>query len=78
MKKIAVNRKIRYLTKKIQAVKKFRMNLKNHKLMRKVQVMKKKANLTKANRKKEILKKTKTQRKKMNLKLWMKRKRRNF
>ena len=40
--------------------------------MRKVQVMKKKANLTKANRKKEILKK------KMNLKLLMRRKRKKF
>ena len=46
--------------------------------MRKVQVMKKKVNLTKVSCKKEILKKTKTQKKKMNLKLLMKRKRKNF
>ena len=51
--------------------------------MRIAQAMKKKANLTKANLMKKnqnqaTRKKTKAQRKKLNLKLWMKRKRRNF
>ncbi len=67
-----MNHKFHNLPRKIQAAKKFLANLKNLKLMRRAQVVKKKANLTKANLKKEIQKQanrkiTKTQRKKMNL-----------
>jgi hypothetical protein len=40
-----MNRKIHNLTRRIQAVKKFLANLKNKKIMRKAQAVKKKANL---------------------------------
>ena len=72
-KKVAVNRKIHNLKRRIQAVKKFRSNLKNHKLMIRAKAVKKIQNL-----KKESPKNKKTQRKKINLKLLMRRKRKNF
>ena len=47
-----MNRKVHNLTRRIQAVKKFLANLKNKKIMRKAQTVKKETNL-----KKEIWKK---------------------
>ena len=77
-KKVAMNRKIHNLTRRIQAVKKFLANLKNRKLMKRAQVVKKKANLKKKNQNQANRKKTKVKIKKMNRKLLMKIKRENF